>query len=423
MIIILSVGTVIRLVFAPFTTANYDVSFWMSTIMWMESGDSVYSGGPFWYPPTFGYILAFDAAVLDLFNIPVQGELFLPIGDHDFSVSYAFITNPAFNLVIKLPMILADAVVAVAVYLIAVRITNDQRKGLIAASVWFFCPLVIWMSSIHGQFDCIAVMFMALSVLLVMKKRYFLCGVLFGLSVVTKVLPIVIAPLMMAYILSNDKGRGGKNALTASAGFLIAVLAIYLPVIMTGEISDSFLFLTRRVDTAANISVDRFVNVNWSNILYFSPVIVLVSLLASLRMYRRKKNRDMEFVILGTVCTAVLLIFPFTAPSTQYALLVFPLAAPLCSVDRITRIARAALAAVYTVSVAAWATLGIFYPLAMYTPLIDPNALHGFVNDAFDAFVMVGSITSFFMFVPVVILVVAVYRTFIRKKEGEHEPA
>ena len=86
-----------------------------------------------------------------------------------------FITSPLFNIVLKLPIIIGDALVGLTLYRIV-----EARSGAVSAEkaflIWFLNPLVIFVSSVHGQFDVLAAYFALIGGMGFMEKRYLLSG-------------------------------------------------------------------------------------------------------------------------------------------------------------------------------------------------------------------------------------------------------
>ena len=98
------------------------------------------------------------------------GERFtdlLEIEGMAFPYYTATTTTPAFNMAMKLPLILVDVLVGYMIYRLVMSECGDGRKAASAFGIWFLCPIVIYMSSVQAQFDCISALFTLLCVLLV----------------------------------------------------------------------------------------------------------------------------------------------------------------------------------------------------------------------------------------------------------------
>jgi len=108
-----------------------------------------------------------------------------------------------------------------------------QRLGLAPARIliWAWNPLVVWEFAGNGHVDAAAAALLAVALLLVGRGRAVLTGVAFGAAVLTKFLPLVVAPALWP--------RGGWQFGAAAA---VTMLGFYLCYASAGTHVLGFLF-------------------------------------------------------------------------------------------------------------------------------------------------------------------------------------
>jgi len=100
--------------------------------------------------------------------------------------------------IIKLPFLVADLVVAWALYQYCQR-SNGARQAVI---FWLFNPITIFAFYIFGRFESIPVMFCMLSLLAIQKKHLLVAAVLMGLSMNSREIFIFLGPVFVALVCS-----------------------------------------------------------------------------------------------------------------------------------------------------------------------------------------------------------------------------
>jgi 4-amino-4-deoxy-L-arabinose transferase-like glycosyltransferase len=133
----------------------------------------------------------------------------------------------SFPFLIRLPATLADVVTALLVYEL-VR-AQRPRQAVLAGVTAAVSPILIVISGYHGNTDPVFVMFAMLSFwLLVTSRSSLLAGACFGLALSIKIVPIVVAPLLL-FLAFRAGWRRGAGFL-AGGGVVFAVL--WLPVVL-----------------------------------------------------------------------------------------------------------------------------------------------------------------------------------------------
>ena len=103
----------------------------------------------------------------------------------------------SFPFLIRLPACLADFVTALLVFEL-VRLVRSPRDAAVAAVLVAWSPVLFVISGFHGNTDPVFVMFALLSVYLLVVRGWALAaGVAFGIAVSIKLVPVVLAPLLL----------------------------------------------------------------------------------------------------------------------------------------------------------------------------------------------------------------------------------
>ncbi len=255
----LIIGLLVRLLLAPLTSYPYDAYPFYGAVVGTLAGTGPYGNVLFTYPPLFSvlsYPLFWGVAQ---FTDPSSFGVFVP---SMIEVSRAtgmlvpFITSPTFNVVLKLPIIIGDVLVGLTLYRV-VRARKDAVSAERAFLIWFLNPLVIFVSSVHGQFDVLAAYFALIGVICFMDDRYLLSGAFLGFGVLLKLFPaylvISFGIILLASLYKALKGGKRLEALKPLASFIaggaISVLAI-LPFLLS---SNSFLDYVLRRGTYSSV--------------------------------------------------------------------------------------------------------------------------------------------------------------------------
>lgn len=255
----LFIGLMVRLLLAPLTSYPYDAYPFYGAVVGTLAGTGPYGNVLFTYPPLFSVIYFPLFWVVSQFADPSCYGIFMP---SMIEVSRAtgmmvpFITSPIFNIVLKLPIILGDVLVGLTLYRIV-----EARKGAVSAEkvffIWFLNPLVIFVSSVHGQFDVLAAYFALIGVLGFMDRRYLLSGAFLGFGVLLKLFPaylvISFGLILLTSLFSASRPAKLSEAMRPIAAFISGgaiSLVTVLPFLMS---SNSFLDYVLRRGTYSSI--------------------------------------------------------------------------------------------------------------------------------------------------------------------------
>jgi len=322
-IVILIIGLIIRLVLAPFFTYDFDMKGWALVIENINSGNGLYDLAGYYYTPVWGYFIGLLSTVQDLFlNIDVLGIRFtdlLPIEALQCVYHTATTTTVSFNLSMKLPLILCDVLVGYLIYwLIKDRTNGDSKKATWGFALWFLCPTIIYMSGIQAQFDTLSALLLMLTIIAFYKDRCFLGGMLFAMATLTKFFPAFCIFVFAAYIIvkhRDDKLVLRKLLMTVLGGSLMA-LAIMMPQILDGTVSDAMSFMFGRMETYPNLLVA-------THSVFGMIVSVLGAFYFGYRMYKTdQKDADtklFDYLLFALTAAMMLSVTP------QYMIVMMPM--------------------------------------------------------------------------------------------------
>lgn len=116
---------------------------------------------------------------------------------------YYFLSTPgSFLLVLmmKVFFIIFDVVTAFIVSRIVVLISGSQKLGIASFVVWLLNPYTFLIVQMWGSMDIIMVCFLMLSAYLFYKGRRDLSAIALGISIGTKLFPIVLLPVYLIHV-------------------------------------------------------------------------------------------------------------------------------------------------------------------------------------------------------------------------------
>ncbi len=208
-----AIGFAIRAAFA-YTMPGYvtDVDCFRAWSDYAYSGglEYFYDGAFFAdYPPLYVYVLSFLGWLRNLMGMDIMGA------------DYA--------LVIKMPAILTDLLLAAFVYFVAKKEING-RAGLFLSALILFNPAVMMNSVIWGQVDVLVTIMLVVTVYLLYKNRLIFAAAVFMLAFLLKPQAIILAPLLLFVLIRNivtsERKWKGVLTLAASVGVMAAIFFI-----------------------------------------------------------------------------------------------------------------------------------------------------------------------------------------------------
>ncbi len=250
---VLLIGLTVRLLLAPFFVQSYDFVHLYYSAFDIVKGINPYVVYDFAYPPVMLYVLSF------LTIIYFRAGLFLENLGWPSAIDWppslfkaAFISTPLigfdvppplFNLVFKIPILVADTAVAILLYKICYMQMMDIGLAKKSMLLWYLNPLTIWMSSIHGAFDSVAVFFALFAFYLLIRNRYCLGAFSLGIGTLTKLYPAFIIPVAFSWSLR------AKRAYLFAAGLATSLIICLAPLFMTDSKSFYYVLFGTRSST------------------------------------------------------------------------------------------------------------------------------------------------------------------------------
>jgi hypothetical protein len=405
-------GLFVRFMIAPWTSWTSDMFPFFSATTDMLTGAGAYGHAVFSYPPLFAFLMYPFTFGLSLFIDPsLWGSLQCSMVDvaQLTGMITPFVTSPEFNLIAKAPIIMGDLLMGLVLFH-AVRELRDERWGKRVFVLWFLNPLVIWISSISGQFDVFPALLTLLALVCFLRRSYVLTGLALGLGVLFKVYPayLIVFYLIATVGLEASGGRGEtirrglKNASLLVGGALISILTV-LPLLLSGA-SIMELILRRAsfpnfggfniwfaVPRKGGIEIPRTLTTNinvetTTVILSLILVFTIIIALLFIRYQKRRRERIVPMLVYSNalVVGTVILIQPVTNP--QHLLWLFPFL--LLYTVWESRTGRklyllTILGLLYFIGLQSFHA--VLYPAAVYTPLLDVHSLNSAVEAYFTA--------------------------------------
>ncbi len=327
-ILIAVLSLAVHLVLTAFFSHTYDSEYWLIIIQNVENGNGLYGLNGFYYTPVWGYLLSFADMLTQVAGVaPILGDKFTDlIMIEDFEGYQAILASPGINFLLKLPLSICDIVVGYLLYVIVRRYTGSERRGHQAMALWCFCPIVVYMSAIQGQFDTISVFLLLVTLFLIKDDKFLLAGFMFALATWLKIFPGVCILVLLAYVIARKKGTCDirKSVIMSVVGFGAMTLMIFLPQILNGELALAFSFFTSRAsgyDASTSF-----------NLIFMLAVIVLLMLLMVRAMLRKdSEDADMQVFLycgmLASIATMVQWGYQY-APSVVGFIILFMMLSP-----------------------------------------------------------------------------------------------
>jgi Glycosyltransferase family 87 len=213
---ILGIGVLARLVLAPYTAWNNDVSVWYHTSLSGYYGLRLYERPGFSYPPVWGYLLQIIGSAAHTIGLgPDFFGVYNPAFGSTSSATFDFtevVTSPGFNIAFKSVLFTFDFATALLVYRLVDQVTGDERRARFAFAACFLNPFVIYESAVQGAFDTIVGFSVLATVVLLMDGRYFWAGSAWTLGILTKLSPLILAPLFLVVILGGFRSSTRPRA-------------------------------------------------------------------------------------------------------------------------------------------------------------------------------------------------------------------
>ena len=139
-----------------------------------------------------------------------------------------------FSIFLKIPAVLADLVIIFLIYYLANRKYNKFISAVFAGSYAVF-PTFFFLSSGWGAYTSLGVLFILLSLMSILDKKYVSCIVYYAIALLFSTEAMLLLPLLLVYLFyvffkSDDYKMGISITLTSS---IIVLFLISIPFILT----------------------------------------------------------------------------------------------------------------------------------------------------------------------------------------------
>ena len=333
------VGLLIRFIVAPFTSLPGDVAVWWQAAAHATQGVGLYQFPGFSYPPLYGYWALSVGSVVHLFGASpgLLGSVTTHVTSPLYKALGSVVTTPIGTLLFKLPMIAADLGTGWCIWRLSFKLGASTRQARSAFLWWFFNPLVIVVSAVHGQIDSIASLAIALALLAAAEETWALAGAALAFGVAVKLVPGFLFLPFVGYIVGTSVKDRYRSLVRFVSGAFIGGVILIGPVLGHNFVQDVFtresvtgigiggLGLAGLLNLPALSGVLSWVSVHLVDI---NRLILVVEMLVSLGVgYWCSQGRRISALVMGSMITmlAVLVLNPVTNP--QYLLWVLPVAA------------------------------------------------------------------------------------------------
>ena len=223
-------------------------------------------------PQNFPY----PTLMLLILSTPVfLAELFFDLETLPVQVSFS---------IYRLPLLLADLGILL---ILSSWIRAESQKRLIW--LYWFSPVLFYISYIHGQLDVIPIFLLFLSLNYLFKQNILLSGLILGLAISTKTMVILSLPFIVLLLISKDNSLRNTSIFILSSA--ICFFLVNLPFIFDPSFQEMVFFneeQTRIFELSFLIGESSF---------YFIPACLL--LLALRGFLIKTYNRDIFMMFLG----------------------------------------------------------------------------------------------------------------------------
>ena len=223
-------------------------------------------------PQNFPY----PTLMLLILSTPVfLAELFLDLETLPVQLSFS---------IYRLPLLLADLGILL---ILSSWVRAESQKRLIW--LYWFSPVLFYISYIHGQLDVIPIFLLFLSLNYLFKQNILLSGLILGLAISTKTMVILSLPFIVLLLISKDNSFKNTSIFILSSA--ICFFLVNLPFIFDPSFQEMVFFneeQTRIFELSFLIGESSF---------YFIPACLL--LLALRGFLIKTYNRDIFMMFLG----------------------------------------------------------------------------------------------------------------------------
>ncbi len=228
--------------FAPFIKSAVSEGFWD---VYSRTYTSVPNAFP--YPPIMLYVLALPRFII---------SLFVGTDNNAIHLIDLFVT--------RIPLLIAD------ISLLAVLVKWLKKKKKLIIWYWFN-PIIVYVTYIHGQLDVIPVALLAYSLYFLFNNKHLPFVVLLALACCAKVNIVVTIPILLLYLYKSQH-ISFRHILYGSLLFIALVIALNFPFIL----SDGYFKMVYENQEQGKVFTSVFVLFSIYDILFIPATYLIV---------------------------------------------------------------------------------------------------------------------------------------------------
>jgi len=297
------------------------------------------------YPPIWIYFLNIIGKITNFlippYNILYSNSYLVYISTIDSMFNY-YIVNPIYLIIEKSFLSIFDILDSFLIFYIVYEFTKDFKKSLMGFTLFFLNPLTIFISSMHGTFDLIAVFFTLSSFYFTLKKKPFFSGISLGLGIATKYYDIFLIFLIIAMMIKTFKMPRKsliKNLFVFIIGVIFAIIIIYTPVIFSLGITNFLNIAKTPLTTGQNFngfnewsifnipglsSIQLWLNIHYSLLIDILLLITITSIIFIALMYYKLPNSDNKVLLYSFSLSIIFIYFFIPVVQPQYTSWILP---------------------------------------------------------------------------------------------------
>ncbi len=306
---IVAVALAARLAPSAYTGHGWDLFVWLKTSeLFLNEQINIYSypqlegfpWGFYAYPPPWLYLLAGTRYIASTLG-----------GSREVSI-----------LFLKLPIIVADVLCGLILWLTAKRLGLGEDDAYKLATIYLLNPLTIFVSSIWGMFDAIPALFTTLAVYLLLSGRWSAAAASLGLATSFKIYPVILLP---SILLLQIKKHGLRRVITN----LILPFACILLIVSLPFLSDLPSYLDKLLYHRSNVGqftywtlLGIFVGGEVASVVGWALFTAALAIILYKQHTDPNRSRNLTMMLAG-----IFTIFLATSPkiNVQYLVLGLPL--------------------------------------------------------------------------------------------------
>lgn len=387
-------GLLLRFVLMPYLIWPYDIGAYQYGLSYIMSGKDPYTLHASIYPPlvhfmTFSFFkLAYQLGFS--FDFHSIGEVLSGIRPGGL-VAMGQI-SPFFLVLWKIPILCFDLLTGILIYYFVKELVFDSNMPKRCFLIWIFNPFTLAISYLNGSYDVAVAFFILLGGFFFFRDEYFSAGLSFGLGTLAKTSPIFIAIPLAAIMLFKGSLHPFKalNLRTNVRFFSKFIVGCIVPIVLFAPLFVEYTNLmysgiSKEVSIGGGLnqwfftadpSTSNLVNQYLTAIqtaFLFYPVICFVLALLFCRFI--KLTRETILLITTFFTILIYLFLPITLQA-QYLLWIIPMLIILFSKWKsfIWPVGLFSIGGLFFY-LSSQSPQVFLYPLAMYTPLYNPQQL------------------------------------------------